>query len=199
MAYDTNSLGYKLTFKGPESVEAYDQAAGRVGACLEDACDNTIYRSTLPEWQEAFATRVEEQTGEKRGVDQVATERAKSRAKDPAKINDVPEKVKAFIQRITATMSEVDKAGLARLAQEVANGITVDPSPSKRAKGPDKALLAKADSLLTLPADQLQVKIDKYLAKVEGFELETDEADKPERNSLARLIGQYLDILLSES
>jgi hypothetical protein len=53
--------------------------------------------------------------------------------------------------------------------------------------------------LLTLPTDRLQAKIDKYLSKIRGFELETDEADKPERNSLARLIGQYLDILLSES
>ncbi len=29
--------------------------------------------------------------------------------------------------------------------------------------GPDKDLLSKADSLLTLPADQLQDKVDKYL------------------------------------
>jgi hypothetical protein len=96
-------------------------------------------------------------------------------------------------------MSEVEKQELVVLAQKKADEITVDPSPSKRARGPDKVLLAKADSILTLPADQLQAKIDKYLAKVEGFELETDEADKPERTSLARLIGQYLDILLSES
>jgi hypothetical protein len=197
--YETNSLGYKLSFNGPKSVEDYDQKAGRVGACLEDACDNTIYRGTLPEWQDAFAAAVEEKLKVKRGVDNTATERAKSRAKDPSKIQDVPEKVKAFIQRVTAGMSEQEKGELTVLAQSIANNIVVDPSPSKRARGPGKDLLAKADSLLTLPADQLQAKIDKYLSKVEGFELETDEADKPERNSLARLIGQYLDILLSES
>ena len=197
--YETNSLGYKLSFKGPNSVEDYDQKAGRVGACLEDACDNTIYRGTLPEWQDAFAAAVEEKLKVKRGIDQAATDRAKSRAKDPSKIQDVAEKVKAFVQRVTAGMSEVEKGELTALAQQIANNITVDPSPSKRARGPGKDLLAKADSLLTLPADQLQQKIDKYLSKVEGFELETDEADKPERNSLARLIGQYLDILLSES
>ena len=199
MAYDTNSLGYKLSFEGPKTVEEYDQKAGRVGACLEDACDNTIYRSTLPEWQDEFAKKVEELTGQTRGTDAAATERAKSRAKDPSKINDVPEKVKAFVQRVTAGMSETDKNALTKLAQDVANTITVDPSPSKRARGPGKDLLAKADSLLTLPEDQLQTKIDKYLERVEGFELETDENDKPERNSLARLIGRYLDILLAES
>jgi hypothetical protein len=199
MPYETNSLGYKLTFEGPKTVEEYDQKAGRVGACLEDAVDNTIYRGTLPEWQDEFARKVAERTGVERGTDNAATERARSRSKDPAKVNDVPEKVKAYVQRVTAGMSEQEKNNLAVLAQEVANGIYVDPSPSKRAKGPGKDLLAKADSLLTLPEDQLQTKIDKYLSRVEGFELETDENDKPERNSLARLIGRYLDILLSES
>jgi hypothetical protein len=60
-------------------------------------------------------------------------------------------------------------------------------------------LLAKADSLLTLPADQLQAKIDKYLSKVEGSELETDDADKPERNFSGAVHRPILDILLSES
>src|SRR5437660_12881398 len=65
--YETNSLGYKLKFNGPSTVEEYDQAAGRVGACLEDAIDNTIYRSTLPEWQGSFAKKLTEITGTQRG------------------------------------------------------------------------------------------------------------------------------------
>jgi hypothetical protein len=199
MAYETNSLGYKLTFKGPSTVEEYDQKAGRVGACLEDAVDNTIYRSTLPEWQEEFAKKLEEHTKQPRVTDSTATDKAKARAKDPSKVEDIKEKVKAYNARVTAGMSDTDKAAIAALAQSVADGILVDPSPSKRAKGPDKALLAKADSLLTLPADQLQEKIDKYLGRVEGFELETDEQDKPQRESLARLLGRYLDIMLAES
>jgi hypothetical protein len=197
--YETNSLGYKLKFRGPKTVEEYDQKAGRVGACLEDACDNTIYRGTLPEWQDEFSKAVETRLGQTRGIDQAATERARSRAKDPSKIKDVSEKVKAFVQRVTAGMSEVQKGELVGLSQQVADGIEVDPSPSKRARGPDKTLLAKADSILTLPADQLQAKIDKYLEKVEGYELETDDTDKPERTSLARLIGQYVDIMIQES
>jgi hypothetical protein len=199
MSYETNSLGYKLSFEGPNTVEEYDQKAGRVGACLEDAIDNTIYRSTLPEWQDAWATKLAEVTGQPRTVDKEATDKAKARAKDPSKIQDIMEKVKTYDKRVTVGMNEQQKADLARMAQEVANTIMVDPSPSKRAKGPDKALLAKADSLLTLPEDQLQQKIEKYLGKVEGFQLETDDNDKPERASLARLIGRYLDILLSES
>ena len=70
--------------------------------------------------------------------------------------------------------------------------VPIDASPSKRIAGPGKDLLAKADSLLTLPQDQLQAKIDKYKGAVE-HELETnEETGKPDRNSLARLIGKYL-------
>jgi hypothetical protein len=199
MSYETNSLGYKLSFNGPNTVEEYDQKGGRVGACLEDACENTMYRSTLPEWQDAWATKLAELTKQPRQVDKEATDKARSRAKDPAKVQDIYEKVKAYNQRVTAGMTEEQKSQLALAAQQVADGITVDPSPSKRAKGPDKALLAKAESLLTLPEDQLQQRIDKYLSRVEGFQLETDDNDKPEKASLARLIGRYLDILLSES
>ena len=91
--YETNSLGYKLSFNGPKSSKITIRKLVVVGACLEDACDNTIYRGTLPEWQDAFASAVEEKLKEKRGTDTAATERAKSRAKDPSKIQDVPEKV----------------------------------------------------------------------------------------------------------
>jgi hypothetical protein len=196
--YETNSLGFKLRFNGPATVEEYDQAAGRVGACLEDACDNTIYRGTLPEWQSAYAERLEEVSGIKRGVDQEATERARSRSKKPEDVKDVPEKVRAFNARVQTQMSDADRAALNGLAQEVADGISVDPSPAKRVAGPDKQLLAKADSLLTLPEDQLNAKVEKYLSVVEGFELERDEADKPDRVSFARLIGRYLEYLMAQ-
>lgn len=195
--YETNSLGYKLKFNGPAAVEEYDQAAGRVGACLEDACDNTIYRGTLPEWQAAWAKRLEEMTGIKRGIDQAATDRARARSKKPDEVADVPEKVKAFDARVKASMSDADKAALNSVAQEVADSIVIDPSPAKRQAGPGKDLLVKADSWLTLPEDQLETKINKAREAVPGYDLEMDENDKPDRVSLARLIGKYLDELLA--
>jgi len=195
--YETNSLGYKLKFNGPATVEEYDQAAGRVGACLEDACDNTIYRGTLPEWQAAWAKRLEEMTGVKRGIDQAATDRARARSKKPDEVADVPEKVKAFDARVKSSMSDTDKAALNSVAQEVADTVGIDPSPAKRIAGPDKSLLVKADSWLTLPDDQLEVKINKAREAVGAYDLELDENDKPDRISLARLIGKYLDELLA--
>ncbi|HEU0049869.1 MAG TPA: hypothetical protein VFQ43_19935 [Nitrososphaera sp.] len=195
--YPTNSLGFKLRFKGPSTADEYNQAAGRTDAIVEDAIDNTLYRGTLPQWQSEFQQRLEQMTGIKRGVDQEATQRAKSRSKKPDEVKDVPEKVKAYVARVTSQMSDADKAALNGVAQEVADGITIDPSPAKRQAGPDKTVLSRADSWLTLPDDQLQAKIDKALAAVDGFELETDEeTGKPDRRSLAFLISRYADVLM---
>jgi len=79
-----------------------------------------------------------------------------------------------------------------RKARKLASKTATDASSSKRMAGPGKDLLSKADSLLTLPADQLQDKVDKYLGAVRDFQLETDENGKPDRVSLARLVGRYL-------
>lgn len=197
--YDTNSLGYPLKFKGPATVEDYDRVAGKVGACLEDASENTMYRSTLPEWQDEFSKVLEERTGQKRTVNEKATADARGRSKNPDKVKDILETVRVYHNRVTAGMSDEDKKALAAEAQRIADGIVVDPSPSKRAAGLSKDLRNKADSLLTLPTDQLEAKVTKFMDKVPGFEVERDEANKPTPESLGRLIGQYLDALLAET
>jgi hypothetical protein len=196
--YETNSLGFPLTFDGPDTVEDYDRAAGKTGSCLEDAVENTIYRSTLPEWQDAFAKQVEQLTGQTRQVNAEATAAAKSRSKNPDKVKDIMETVRVFVNRATAGMSDADKAALAKTAQETADGIVVDPAPSKRQGGLRKDLKAKAESLLTLPTDQLESKITGYLDQIEGYDLERDEANKPTVESLGRLIGQVLEKMLQE-
>jgi hypothetical protein len=195
--YETSSLGYKLSFAGPDSVEEYDRLAGKTGACLEDACDNTIYRGTLPEFQDKFGEYLESMFG-KRQVNITATESAKARSKTPDKVKDVMETWTRFHNRVTANLDDAAKAELATKAQEIASGVTVDPSPSKRASGLSKDLRSKAESLLTLPTDQLEGKITKFLDQVEGFDLERGEDNKPTQESLGRLIGAYLDSVLAE-
>jgi len=195
--YETNSLGFPLEFNGPDSVEDYDRAAGKVGSCLEDAVENTIYRSTLPEFQDAFSKKVEEMTGQKRQVNTEATANTKARSKTPDKVKDIFETIRVFVNRATAGMSDADKTALGQIAQEVASGITVDPSPSKRQGGLRKDLKSKAESLLTLPDDQLEAKITSYLNYVE-YDLDRDEANKPTVESLGRLIGLVLEKKMSE-
>lgn len=194
--YETNSLGYKIRLKGPGTVEEYDRAAGKVGACLEDGVYNTIFRGTLPEWQDAFGPKVEELFGQKRQVDTRRTELARNRSKTPDKVADVLETWTTFHNRMLATASDEQKAQLATIAQQVADTITIDPSPSKRAAGVPKEYREKAQQWLTLPEDQLEAKVTKALDAVEGFQLDRDENNKPTEESLARLIQQYVGTLL---
>jgi hypothetical protein len=194
--YETSSMGYKLKFNGPDTVDAYDKTAGRVGACLEDAVDNTIYRGTLPEWQEAFGEKVLIPRFGERQVNQSATDAAKTRSKTPEKVADIMETWSRYHARVTAGMSDEDKKALAVEAQNIAATISVDPSPSKRQAGPKKMFLDKADSWLTLDDNALEAKIGPALNAVPDFDLERDDNGKPERSSLARLIERYVDTMV---
>ena len=204
MLYDTRSCGYKLSFTGQDSVEEYDEAAGRQGAALEDAVNNTIYRSTLPEWQAAFGKVLEERTGIPREIDQEATARVKSRAKDPGNTRDVPERFRTYNNRVRKlyagadgdTEGDSDKlAELQQWAQEIATGIQVDPSPA-RISAVNKGDLIKAEDVLDHDAEYIEQKVQKFLAAIPDFELVRDDDNKPEKQSLARLIGRYIDSLL---
>jgi hypothetical protein len=86
-------------------------------------------------------------------------------------------------------------AALQSWAQEVADTIPVDPSPARQsalAKGD----LLKAEDILDRDADSVEAKVQKFLAAVPDFELIRDDDNRPEKQSLARLIGRYIDTLL---
>lgn len=196
-SYDVSTSRYTLKFNGPASEQEYDQAAGKNGSLLEEGVMSTAWRSTLPEFWAAFIPKVTALTGIARGVDDVATAKAQARAKDQTKtVNSVPEKFTSFDNRVWAAADDEMKAALNKLAQEVADGISIDPSPSRRSAGPGAANLAKADSWLTLDADQLESKISKALGLVD-YELERGENGQPTRESLAGLIKAYVDALLA--
>lgn len=205
-AYEIRTSGYKISFKGPDSVEKYNEAAGpdRPNAALEDACSNTIYRSTLPEFQQAFAKLLQERTGISREIDQAATRRVKDRAKNPADTRDVPERFSIYNSRVRKVWAgaEGDNGGdpaklsaLQSWAQEVADTIEVDPSPARQSvilKGD----LLKSEDILDHDPDYIEAKVQKFLAAVPDFELIRDDDNRPEKQSLARLIGRYIDVVL---
>jgi hypothetical protein len=199
--YDLNSNGYKLSFPGPDTVEEYDQKGGRAGACLEDACSNTGYRATLPEWASKFAPKLADLTGIARGVDTEATEKAKKRAKDPANVKSVPEKFKAYNTRVRDEWAGEDEAKLKQLqdlAQEVADGTPIDPSPSARVSAVDKAYISKAEDILSHDEDYVEARVAKMAQLVPGFTLQRDEDDRPEKTSLARLVARWIEAKLEE-
>jgi hypothetical protein len=194
--YSTNSCGYKLTFNGPDTVEEYDKRAGTIGQCLDDAVSNTIYRGTLPEWQEEFAAVLEKETGIKRGTDDDATAKLKGRAKNPDNVSAVPEKFRVFNTRVKATYGNGDKAKEEQLqawAQATADKILVDPAPSVRQTAATKGDLAKVDDILSKDNEYVEGKVSKMLAKVPDFDLQRDDDGKPERLSLARLLAKWVE------
>lgn len=194
--YKTNSLGYPLVFKGPNSNEVFDRRAGKVGATLEGAVNDEVYRGTLPAWQDDFAEYLKTTFGDSRKVNEKATADAKARSKNPEKVKDVVETVRVFHNRIKATLSDEDKKALAVKAQEIADKHFIDPSPSTRAAGLEKGYREKAEGFLTLPDDQLEAKITKFLGVVEGFDLQRDEEGKPTVESLGQLIKQYVEAMM---
>jgi hypothetical protein len=193
--YPTNSCGYKLNFNGPDTVEEYDKRAG-VGQCLEDAVNNTIYRGTLPEWQEEFAVVLEKETGIKRGIDAEATAKLKSRAKNPDNVGPQPEKFRVYNARVKGTWANGDTTKEAQLqtwAQETANKVPIDPAPSVRQTTATKGDLAKVDDILSKDLDYIDTKVSKMLAAVPDFELQRDDEGRPERLSLARLLSKWVE------
>lgn len=204
-SYTTSSCGIPLKFNGPESVEEYDKLAGKAGAIVEDAATAVIAWSTLPEWQEAFVKKLIDVTGSTRLVDEAATKKAKERAEDASKVKDVLEKETAYIKRAQATLKAgtpltgvADIAAFNALAQEVADGIAIDPAPSKKSGKPKKDLLEKAQQILARDVDAREAKITEFLNSVPGFDLERTAEGVPSEESLARLIGKFLDARLND-
>ena len=146
--YQTNSCDFELSFNGPASVEEYNEAAKREDAVLDDAVNNIIWRSTLPQWQRAFAdalaTRYPDHA---RIVDEAATAKAQTRAKDPSGVAPVMEKATKYIARVTAAVSD----DLSALAQQVADAIVINPAPTVRAGGGgvNKGWIAKAQDIIS--------------------------------------------------
>lgn len=203
-SFKTSSIGFDLKFNGPSTAEEYNVKAGpRVSgldAVLEDAVGAEIAWSVLPEWQSAFADALAKADPVfTREVNADATAKAKAAAKsEDAKSKAVVyETVSKSVKRYLAGKTDEEKATLAALAQTVADGITIDPSPSKRSGKIKGDLVAKADSILTLTDDDIEAKVEKLLSVVPNYELVREDNGMPNRDSLARMIGAYSDAMLA--
>ena len=197
-SYETSSCGYTLKFNGPDTVEAYDAKAGKEGTCLDDAILRTIYRDTIIAWQESFASLLQERTGIARGLDEEATTRVKARSKSPENVTPLRERIKDYNSRVVAEWgadSNGDKKEqLQTWAQEAADTIEVLPrGPTIKLEPVNKADLAKAQEILSHEPDYIEERVALMLADLPSFALTRNAEDgKPEAESLARLINQYI-------
>lgn len=207
--FKTSSIGFDLSFTGPSTIEDYNAKGGvrasGLPAVLEDAVGAEIAWGTLPEWQDEFDKALTAAyPGEYvRQVNEKATAEAKARAKsDDAKAKAVVhETVTKSVKRFLAGIADDDEgkaklAAIKALAQSVADGIEIDPSPSKRQGAPKKDYLAKAETWLALSDEELEAKIEAGVAAGANIDLiARDDNGRPTKDSLARFIGAYIDAM----
>lgn len=197
MKFETSSAGYDLAFNAPNSVEEYDKLSD-AGQCLKDAIADTINRATILTWQSEFAKVLAERTGISREIDQKATAAVKEKAKNPETARDIPERFTTYNKRVNEQYANGDDAkrgDLETWAQEVADRVTFDPA-RQRTGTIAKGDLTKAEDILSGTPESIDAKVSKYLQLVPDFNLVRDDNGLPEKQSLARLVGKYVEALL---
>lgn len=186
---------------GHISAEDFDKEAGKVGACVEEADYNIIYRDTLTVLQDKAASLFTKLAPSLPvGVNEKATAKAQERenaaaekAKRTPKTVSVPETFNSWAARIKLGVDEATWKEIDTEFRALALATPVDATPNVRTSNlANKADLAKADEILTREPDAIEATVEKLSAPVPAFELLRDEAGKPERVSLAKLIAAYV-------
>jgi len=195
----TTGLHKDIVILGYDTTEAFDADAGKAGAALEEANYNVIYRDTLPTIQDAVIPKIEALTGIKLGINEKLTAKAQeaenaaaAKAGREPKKKVVNETFKDYDARVKATVDDEMWQRVDALVREVALATPVDSKPTVRSGGLSKANLDKADDVLGRSVDNIELAVAKLIAVVREFDLARSEEGKPVRNSLARLIGEFV-------
>jgi len=183
-----------VTFYGYSSVEDFDRDAGRVGACLEEANYQLLYRGGFGEIHDKFIDQLESMSGMKRNVNEKATAALQARAKEGVTVTPVLENFVPFANRVRASLSDEQWAPINEAFLAVVKDTPLSSAPSTRSGGGgsvSKANQAKADAVLLLSPDEIESKVEKILAAVPSFNLVRDDSGLPDRVSLARGIAAW--------
>lgn len=192
---------------GHVSVEDYDREAGRVGACLEDADTNVLYRDTLPTLHEKTIKEIITMSGVPRSVNDKQTAKNQERenaaaakaGRAPKTVKTVEESPVSYFTKVKASVDPEVWTQIDGYFRKVALETPVDSSPAARQGAPSKANTAKAEEILTREVDDIEVAVEKLLAKVPEFNLERETDGKPNVTSLARLVGSFYNVQLEEA
>jgi hypothetical protein len=171
-------MGFDLSVNVPSSIDEYDTLAKKVGAALESANLNVLYRSVFAKFRSAFAEAVENNSGIARETEAVlkadGTPKVDDETKEPVlKFTETEDK---YFKRACAQLAkqgafasaEAAAASFLPLAQETIATIAFDPSESERAPSGPKTVAkaytklaeqAQASGKLETLAMQLQEKL----------------------------------------
>jgi hypothetical protein len=137
-------VGVKYKINVPDSVEEYDQAAGKSGACLESGVKNVIYRSTNAQFRSLFADAVETETGIERERQVVGEKTVKDEEGNETteEVVGFAETEKAYLDRVYAELDldteEKVVAEFGELIADVEVKLVFDPSGRDPAAGKTK-------------------------------------------------------------
>lgn len=156
------SLGYKLTKSVPATEAEFDKLAGRVGACVDEANKNIIYRAVLADFRPGFLHGIEADESKGiaavEGLDKLTGIERKTRVTKPAVVNaegvTTSEAVEVwdetedeFVNRVWATLAaqgkypseDAAREAFAGHAQLALDNSPFDPSKTERkSAGPKK-------------------------------------------------------------
>lgn len=169
-----SSLGLDVNFSVPSTIEEFDTNAKRVGACLDEATNNVIYRGSLAEFRENFCAKLEEVAK----VDRMT--KATDKKDDKGNPIEVYIETEAdFVKRVVSTTKKPIESWQS-LADEVAKAIVFDASQRERKPAAPKKLGAdyKATAEKVI-ANKNQAKLVALVAKDLGetLVLKNDASD----------------------
>lgn len=188
---DHSCLGFQnLTVANvPQSAEEYDTLAGKPGVCLEDAIDNTLYRS----WNAEFRKGMSESLAKSESFPRIVEKQ--SNPKKDGSTTPIYESEKKHLGRYLAAQVEAGNKpedvmkSLTPLAQAVANSLKFDPKPSARGgSGVGKEFHNALNSYLAGVGDTEDNR-KSFASKIEalnpGFIVALDENGVPTNDGLA--------------
>lgn len=194
-----DSLGLKVLVNAPETAEEFDNLAGKIGACVEEAVNNVAYRDTLADFRSTFCEALEAETSIPRTREQALVDGKPKTTEDGKPILVFTESEGKYISRIRATKDLLKPdawqtayqplanrvvAGVAiangTITDSPDNAITLDPKArEKKAKTVPETYLKLADEIIAKNSVDKAVKV---LSDYLGVPVGTD------RTSLATAI-----------
>ena len=206
-----SSLGLEVPFQVPETVEEFDANAKRVGACLDEATNNCIYRGSLADFRSLFLygqkADPEQQIEGVDGLDKITryenpfvpamTKQGQPLLKaDKTPILKREMTEQEFFDHIIA-QSGKDKSHFQARANEIAAMIEFDASATERT-GPKTVKLGQnwLNSAEKLIAKGDYSNFEKNYHKFTGKDLvmpEFGEDKEKNKNLLGRLIKEMFD------
>lgn len=140
----------------PETPEEFDSLGGP-GTCLREATNNVVYRKWNHDFRGALCERLVEETGVAR-----ATIIKKDDEGKEVEVLDPSETEKKYYNSLIAA-GKLTEEQAQIIANEVAESIAFDPTPSKRSKKVPKEITVAATNILAA-VDAGQVDEEKVIA-----------------------------------